>query len=40
MSDDWGWVCTDGACMFGCLTEQSKEDHEEQTGHDMREVDT
>lgn len=35
---EWGWICTDKSCIFGCLTEQSKIDHEERTNHDMKEL--
>lgn len=35
---EWGWICTDPECIHGCLTEQSKKDHESRTGHEMREV--
>jgi hypothetical protein len=37
-TDDWGWICTDPGCMYGCLTEFKKGEHEDRTGHEMREV--
>lgn len=39
LMSQWGWICTDQSCFFGCLTEQNAKEHEENTGHQIKELD-